>query len=28
VLGLFPPGAEPPADGLVAEPGGPARLVS
>ena len=28
VLGLFPPGAEPPAGALVAEPGGPARLVS
>jgi galactokinase len=27
VLGLFPPGAEPPAGALVAEPGGAARLM-
>jgi galactokinase len=27
VLGLFPPGAEPPAGALVAEPGPPARIV-
>jgi galactokinase len=27
VLGLFPPGSEPPADALAARPGSPARLL-